>query len=509
MICGYNATGDNMSNVLWLPERLRNPQREIVFEPFLHQIPLLHLWSKGSYDESDDIRTAFVCAHRRAGKSVSGALGMMIFCNHLLKEEVIFNLRGKVDSRDPCLGFFAETKEAARAIIWLELKFRFKSFPGVQFNNQRLSITIPRHKTEDQITIDLLSYRDAERVRGRGFRAIFADEIQLANEEVVKKTIIPALKDQKGMLIRSGTATPIGSFGKEFKDAIKRKLTNFLVPVTMTTVFTKEELEKIEIEVGEHTFRQEFLCDFDVGGSSVFFEERLKDLMNNVLFYKAQQTRNRCLVLAVDIGVGQGFSAWLAEIDPQGQFIDVLDFYNGYSLLSVLREDIEERYNAVPDCIILPWDKGRQTLEVHETRTTEDVFVEAFGESLIIGCDKAGQNEVFPRISQVNDHLHLLRFPPHRTSSDAHIGLHWLRRFRKKVNKDGVTTNLIDKTDPSSHAGDSLINLFIGLNVQNGRVNNIPSYRAYNRSHGVQIMPSNRYAAKQKLARAQRSVVYF
>lgn len=473
--------------MFWLPEsyRLREQSFSLSkWKPRLHQALIIDPARNLSFHEEHGIMMSHFCGHRRCGKTDGGVFGFNKLSSDILQEDSIFKMRGDVDSHNPRLVFMAETKEQARNIVWKQMTQTLTRFSGAKANKTRMTITIPRPSTQDELEIMVLAYRDHERTRGIKARYIHADEIQMATETAIKKSIMSTLQDSNGSLLTTGTATSIGHYPQLIKESMEVGISTAIVPVTMTGVFTRKEIEEMRLKYGELAFRQEYLCDFTVSTATTFFEKELDRLEKNPMFYTAAKIPGRPRILGVDIGVKEGFAAWLVEVDPHGMFIDVIDYFHGYEVLDTLRKDLEDNH-YIPDCIILPHDRTAKKMGARAPETNQSVYREVFPECHYIGVAKPG-NKYMP-ISQTQLNLHMLRFPPEDAMTDAHMGLHWLKRFRRKEDKWGSASEVIDKTDAASHCADALIHIFQGLRVKNGVARMVPRYRLQDRDTAISI----------------------
>ena len=424
------------------------------------------------------VKSRVIVAHRRAGKSWGIVFKLVRACSELLLEKEIYILRRKIDSHTPRFGFLAETREHARQILWLELTRYLSKFPGVKFNNTTLSITIPRPRTKDNIIIDLKAHRYHNSIRGLKYRELFVDEAQMVTETALHGSIFSTLAESAGRLNLTATACNEGYFPEYVRWAIRNNVCHIL-PVSMTDVFSVAEQRAILEKIGVYAYRQEYMCDFSAPDLGTFYAELLNTLEKRGGFFSAVRDPSLCLVMGVDIGVGEGFAAWVAQIHPDGTRVDMLDFYSGYELLNELYSDMESD-GLLPDVIFIPFDSEVRRLETIKPRNSFMVFEEIFPESLILPLQKATAR--MKEIEVVKRHLHLLHFPPEKDysgkelTSDASTGLKKLKNYRRKVDADKRVLDQIAKNG-ADHVADALRYLFVGLDVAEGKCQIIPMYR--------------------------------
>lgn len=445
----------------------------------LREIQILLLSHTNAVDiHNKGVKVATVVGHRRCGKTFGVVLSLLSACVKLYHETEIVKLRKDVDSWSPQFAFLAETRSAARDIVWGSLQRFFSHFPGVKFNNARLVVEIPRPYLGDTIQIHLKSHRYHDSLRGMKFRRIYLDEGQRLTETGLTESIFPTLSDSAGDLCITGTASPLGWFKDHTVNAVKRNACHIL-PATMTGVFTPTELQDIENEIGTYAYDVEYLCSFDAPMKGSFYAEELARIENKDWFKRAFKNAGRATLMAVDIGVGEGFAAWIAQVSDDGKEIHILDYYSNYELLSVLKNDLIQDGN-VPDVVFVPHDGGTKRLEAVSRRTSHDVFSEVFDDSVIVPLDKSKNR--FLDIEQVLRHLYLLRFPPERDAlgkpfpTDAWRGFSLLKLYKRKIDKDNRLLDVIEKNG-SEHTADALRYLFMGLQVEEGRAHLVPEYR--------------------------------
>ena len=439
-----------------------------------HQVPLVLPSRLKALSPESLVSELHATCHRRSGKTEGAAVGFVELTNKILAEQSIFKLRRNVDSWSPKLGFLAETKESARNIVWGMFQKWFGRRKDAKMNNHRLTIEFNRPQLGDKLEISLHAFRDHDKLRGQKFRHIHVDEVQKMIWKHFNESIYSTLVDSGGSLATTGTATAVGEYKAMLKEKLKNNVPVMVVDVEKTNLFPAEDRAKILKEIGPFAYRQEYMCDFTVSTIGTFWEERLLKMEKDPLFYTASSDPSRFKVLAVDIGVDEGFAAWYVEVHENGLFFDVLDYYTGYEVLSDLRTDHLARHPMF-DAYIIPSDSKTRRLEAKRRRTSREVFREVFPECRAIELKQS--TDSYLDVEMVTANISMLRFPSILANSDAHMGLSLLKQYRRAEDANGVLTRRIYKGDKSSHCGDAMKYLFIGLRVVNNRAQYVPSFR--------------------------------
>ena len=450
---------------------------------FISQIPFFRK-DIFTYDEDNKHFILNILAHRRAGKSQGESWSICNDCQGFLAEDKIFTLRGKVDSRDPIIIYSAPTKLQARQVIWKYFKHDLKNLPGVKFNNSLLSVTVPRPMTQDEITIYLMASKNHDRARGLKVRKLYNDEAQDAPEKAVADSYSPALRDTNGALVQTGTAKGCDHFFKSLVHYQKIGANIFMFPISLTKIFSDKEILDIRESCVDGSFEREYMLDFFASLPGAFYHDKLTELEKDSLFFSAQKD-DSTKVMGCDIGVGEGFSAWVAQQRFEDNNLDVVEYYTGYTTLDDLRQDLTEDDNK-PDVIFLPHDAHTRHLHASTSYSINQAFKEVFPDSYIRTIKKTASK--MADIDKVARHLHLLRFPGKDAATDTHIGLRNLKEFsRKKDPQTGVFMDSIDKSRGVDHAADALATLMLGLNVKDGAFLRKYEYKITDRDSGVRV----------------------
>lgn len=443
---------------------------------YLREAQILLLNDIWGHDEVYKNTKALI-GHRRCGKTIAEVLVACQFTNYFLKEEKIFKLRGDVDSHNPVISYIAPTKVQAKDIIWKDAKFFLGQFTGAKVKEQTLSITIPRPLLGDVIEFKLFASKYHDRIRGTNSRLILFDEVQDSPVKALSDSIEPCLKDTAGHLVISGTAKGEDHLYDLVKLYISLGLPVYLLPVTMTNVFTREEILQFKRESVGGSFEREYMVNFSHSVEGSFFAERMAELEKDKgAYFSSYYDPSKSIVFACDIGVGEGFSGWVAQIQRDGEIINILDYYEGYEELYSLRTDLEAD-GYLPDIIITPFDVNTKRLGGFKVTTNRDIFKQIFPECIIKACKQTGNK--MADIENVARHLHCLRFPSEDERTDAHIGRRKLKEFcRKRDPNTNAPLDTIDKSKGNDHAADAMRYLFTGLKFKDGKARVLPTFKA-------------------------------
>jgi len=412
-----------------------------------------------------------ICAHRRAGKSMSFSASCQRLATETLAETDIFKLRGEIKSDNPQYAFLAETKEHARSIIWTDLKNRFSVFKEVDFNEKQLIITIPRPKIGDEFKLMLKSLRDHNSCRGMKFRGIFLDEAQLLQHQAYNESIYSTVTDSGGFIVTSGTARPDGYYREMLVNSISEFRNVMLVPVTITNVFSKEEQKQMLKNMGEVAFNQEYLCDFNAPTKGAFWADQLSALEKNPDFFSARHDPSLPTVLSVDIGFADNFVVWVWQL--QGNCMCLLDYFYGYETGIDLKYDLDEAGYTI-DRVIIPHDGKNRKVGTYRPISTAEMFKETFPRipyPYVVDRPKSKAAV----IAYTSNNLKHVRFPHRLAASEAHNGLIFLKNYRARVTKEGFVTDAIDKTYGYDHCADAFMTGMLYLDYMSGEPRRRPS----------------------------------
>lgn len=413
-----------------------------------------------------------IIQHRRAGKSVGATIKCIQLVNWLMKFKEIPVINGDIEFDYPRIGYFAKTKEQARNIIWPYFLKYFIVFPGVHFDSHRLVVKIPRRQFGDYIEIVLKAARNHEDVRGERFWVIFLDEFQEYPKDCLRGNLYNNITDLQGFVYLFGTAKgkdnilydEILKSKEQFQEGNKRDAV-WMYPVSQNPRYSIEEIADIRSGQADELFLREWELNFTVSFGQTYYSKLVEEVKGEFNHGDYIYNRSRPMILAVDIGVGKSFSAFLAQVVSDRDLL-LLDYYEDYEVMNQLRDDILETWEEDVRYIALPHDRKNRRLGSDEVTTNEDVFRQSFPQAEIIEIAKSS-NVSLDR-ARVKENFHILRF--YAGDSDLHIGLSKVSQYGPRTNDSGVIMGAVDKSTGCEHAADALRYLFVGLDVKDGLI---------------------------------------
>lgn len=207
-------------------------------------------------------RFSVLIIHRRAGKTILAILKL---------------IASALACRQPLghFGYLAPELKQAKAVVWEELKKYATMIPGVEVNESELWVRFPHNKAK----IRLFGADNINALRGLYFDGLVVDEVSQMERDFWGLVLLPALTDRYKLDPSLGWALFIGTpegenmlsglYTRAVASADGGDWYGKLLTVHDTEVFTEEEIAKIRAETPtEEQFRQEWLCDFQVGNSN-------------------------------------------------------------------------------------------------------------------------------------------------------------------------------------------------------------------------------------------------
>ena len=445
------------------------------------------------YHRPGPLEMVMMLMHRRGGKSegyVAARLNTRI--NWLLSLDKIPIIGRDVYFDYPKFGFFAKTKESARNIIWLIFLKYLHIFPGVDLNEHKLRVTIPRPKLGDHITINLKAARNYDDVRGERYFEMMLDEYQEYPEKAWA-VIFATLTDLEGVAYIAGTAKGMNNIlYQRLRDLIDPespfKGKYWMYPVNRTNVFTQEKLALIRANMSSEEFEREYNLNFMVSYGKTYYGE----LINKFTKIREKFCRYNPklpIIMAVDIGVGKSFAAWLAQV--QGKEIVILDYYEDYELMEDLRLDIKDDWDRAIDYLALPHDENKRQMSYKRVTRNRDIFKLAFPEAEFISVQQIGRKAM--DITLVKENFHLVSYLEQKSkATDLNSGLTKLGQYGPKTNESGIITGAEDSGSGTAHCADAFRYLLRALQVSNGRIGRTLSKRNGGIGRTLIKMPSFR-----------------
>jgi len=363
-------------------------------------------------------RFKFVCAHRRAGKSVAEI-------NEVIKRALL-NPRVFPKPRYAYVGpSFAQTKD----LIWGYLKHYTAVFGSdVKVSEGDLEVTLP-----NGATINLYGGAAAwERMRGMYFDGIVLDEFPLLNPSVFSTVVRPCLADYRGWAIVSGTSNGDDHFHELLKRANldEDSWDIFIIPVTDTDALHPDEVAEMTKDMTPEEYAREMLCAFDAPIEGSYYAEKINDLQASGRITKVPFDGKARVITWWDIGIDDATSIWFVQIT--GRELHVIDFlqntgkgFDWYTkaLLGQI-EGSTHRKDYVYATHVLPNDVMARELSTGRSRY--DILSELLGDIFVCPMHKVEDG-----ITSVRSVLPMCWFDAERTKE----GISALRNYHR--NKAG------------------------------------------------------------------------
>jgi len=265
------------------------------------------------------VRFMVAVCHRRFGKTryALGELGTDGFeCKH----------------HNPQYAYIAPTYGQAERVAWTYLKEMFKDYPGVEKNEAKLRLTIPRHNTGDKITIWLLGAENPDSIRGIYLDGVVLDEYAQCDPAIWGEVVRPALSDRKGWALFIGTPKGTNAFYNMYQTAQRNMVENphlgwyaFSAPASKTKIIDAGELEAAKAEMSEEEYAQEFECSFTAALVGSYYGKYIDELEKNGQIGEFEHNPLYPVQTYWDIGVSDSTAIWFVQ--TIGDWHYIIDYY--------------------------------------------------------------------------------------------------------------------------------------------------------------------------------------
>lgn len=276
---------------------------EIPYKPRRHFIAL-HASQK---------RWMFVCAHRRAGKTVALA-------NHLIRAASLNGRRHPA----PKYGYVGPSFDQAKDLVWAYLKQYTENIPGARFLEGELACVLPTGGT-----IKLYGGAAAyERMRGMYFDGIVLDEYPLLNPAVFSTVVRPCLADYGGFAIVSGTSNGDDHFNQlRLRVEDDPRWDTFIIPLSMTgeDALSHAEAEELTQDMSPEEYAREMECSFEAPVEGSYYGEMLNTLSLQGRITTVPVDLAAPVITAWDLGIHDFTCIWFYQIvGRELHFIDYI-----------------------------------------------------------------------------------------------------------------------------------------------------------------------------------------
>lgn len=179
---------------------------------------------------------------------------------------------------NPQVAYIAPTYGQAEKIAWSMLKIYTQMLPGIEYNESKLRMVLPRPWLGDKVTAYLLGAENQDSIRGIYLDHVNLDEYQLMAPSIWSEVVRPLLADRKGSADFIGT--PKGQ--NHFYDIYKTACANdsglwgsFMFKASETGLIDAEELAAIRAEISEEAYAQEFECSFEAALTGAYWGKQM------------------------------------------------------------------------------------------------------------------------------------------------------------------------------------------------------------------------------------------
>lgn len=375
--------------------------------------------------------TTLVC-HRRAGKTVSCVVDLILGCLETKKE-------------NPSFGYFAPYRSQSKSVAWGYLKDLSKDFWAKPPNEAELTVFLKTtHGTVGRIICGGTDNLDA--LRGNYYDGIVLDEIGDMSPSAYYSVLRPALADRKGWAIFAGTPKGYNMFWNLREEARLNPKTHMLVEVkgSESGILDADELRDAKAQMTEDAYLREFECSFDasIPGAIWARDIGLAYAENRVYDFSEKIDHETPVEIVGDLGFTDSCSWWVWQTGPEGYRI--IDFYESNS--QPISHYIEWIHN-------LPF-KNKKVWLPHDARAkslqTGRSMIEAFLENGI-RPEIVPMMDILDGIEAARQVLPLCYFNESKTAE----GIEHLRGYSREWDDKAQVFKNKPKHDHHSHASDS------------------------------------------------------
>jgi hypothetical protein len=252
---------------------------------------------------------------------------------------------------NPQYAYIAPTYGQAERIAWTYLKEMFADYPGVEKNEAKLRIKIPRYDKGDFITIYLLGAENPDAIRGMYLDGCIMDEYAQMNPAIWGEVVRPALSDRQGWAIFIGTPKGMNQFYQMYQVARKNMIENphlrwfaFSAPASKTKILPLEELQAIKAEITDEEYEQEMECSFQAALVGAYYGKHLTEAEKDGRICDLPWDPSRPVSTFWDIGVDDSTCIWF--IQKVGDWFHVIDYLeqSGQGLDYYAKKILEKPY---------------------------------------------------------------------------------------------------------------------------------------------------------------------
>ena len=250
---------------------------------------------------------AFLCCHRRAGKTWA-------VCAELIVRAL------RCPKKNPRFWYVAPFRNQGKDILWTELKAQCRPFAS-KINEGDLRIHLPaRDGSEAWITV--VGASDPDTLRGKYGDGVVLDEFQQMKDSILGEVVLPMLADRNGWLVIAGTPRGPGNHfhtrymtARENPDCWYSTLQGVDYPECPLSAEILDDLRK---EMGPVKFRQEMMCDFAAENEGAIYGPMIEEMRRDKRIGEFPYDPKYPVSVTTDIGFSDAFALWWWQRLPTG-----------------------------------------------------------------------------------------------------------------------------------------------------------------------------------------------
>jgi hypothetical protein len=294
-------------------------------------------------------RFSSVVAHRRCGKTVA-----------CINDTVVRAIRNKL--KHPRYGYIAPTYRQGKEIAWLYLKDAAKPIVK-RIRESELSIELI-----NGAKITIFGADNPDSLRGLYFDGVILDEFGDMRPSMWGEVVLPTLVDRKGWAVFIGTPKGMNHFyeihQKYSEDPSTFSLT---LPVSVTDLFSEEDINVFRSQMSDEQFRQEFMCDFTAAITGAYYAKLLENPLEG-----PGHNPELPVFIASDLGYTDSTSLWFWQEYPDGPVM--IDYEEADNQALSYYFDLLRYKSYEYDTIWLPHDAMAKSLQTG--RSTIEQFLQ-------------------------------------------------------------------------------------------------------------------------------------
>lgn len=294
-------------------------------------------------------RWAWLCTHRRAGKTVA-----------LVNDVIVGALQCKLYR--PQLAYVGPTYTQAKRIAWQYLKDYSAPYLQSKPSESELKVTLHGDRT-----IYCLGADNADSLRGMYLDGGVGDEYALFRPSVFSQIIRPALSDRNGWWVFSSTPRGKNMFYKGLKEAQANPSTNFSMVLTASAsgILPAQELIDLRNDMDPEEYAQEYECSFDAALKGAIYADEINQMFADARVKPSLYDPALTTHVVYDLGFTDATVAIFWQENPSDNSIRVVNVTA--SMGQAIHEHIDDLFQLAPNLelggIYLPHDAKAKNLQ--------------------------------------------------------------------------------------------------------------------------------------------------